>query len=168
MTVTITPDEVTGFTDITRPNFTMNETVSATATAQSPEVANTINVTASIVAPDVEPDLVITDGVSSVSITGAIQDPFVDRFTYVDEGRSDLNQTPTTVERIVNMPDDKIFFNLDQDNQVYVSRFFLITVRWEAGPVGNLVEQTPATFTLELKIYNEWEGIRAFVSNYYD
>ena len=91
-----------------------------------------------------------------------------DRFTYVDEGRSDLNQTPTTVERIVNMPDDKIFFNLDQDNQVYVSRFFLITVRWEAGPVGNLVEQTPATFTLELKIYNEWEGIRAFVSNYYD
>ena len=50
------------------------------------------------------------DGVSSVSITGAIQDPFVDRFTYVDEGRSDLNQTPTTVERIVNMPDDKIFF----------------------------------------------------------
>ena len=168
MTVTITPDEVTGFADITRPNFAMNQTVSATATAQSPEVANTINVTASIVAPDVEPDLVITDGVSSVSITGAIQDPFVDRFTYVDEGRSDLNQTPTTVERIVNMPDDKIYYDLDQDANAYVSRFFLITVRWESGPVGNLVEQTPATFTLELKIYNEWEGIRAFVSNYYD
>ena len=32
---------------------------------------------------------------------------------------------------------------------------------------GTLVEQTPATFTLELKIYNEWEGIRSFVSNYY-
>ena len=134
MTETITPDEVTGFADITRPNFAMNQTVSATATAQSPEVANTINVTASIVAPDVEPDLVITDGVSSVSITGAIQDPFVDRFTYVDEGRSDLNQTPTTVERIVNMPDDKIFFNLDQDNQVYVSRFFLITCLLYTSP----------------------------------
>ena len=86
MTVTITPDEVTGLADITRPNFAMNQTVSATATAQSPEVANTINVTASLVAPDVEPDLVITDGVSSVNITGAtLQDPFVDQFTYVDE-----------------------------------------------------------------------------------
>ena len=48
MTVTITPDEVTGFADITRPNFAMNQTVSATATAQSPEVANVINVTASM------------------------------------------------------------------------------------------------------------------------
>ena len=167
MTVSITPDEITGFADITRPNFAMNENVSATATATAPNVANVTNVTATLQSGS-EPDLVITDGVSSVSITGAIQDPFVDRFTYVDEGRSDLNQTPTTVERIVNMPDDKIFFNLDQDNQVYVSRFFLITVRREAGPVGNLVEQTPATFTLELKIYNEWEGIRAFISNYYD
>ena len=88
-------------------------------------------------------------------------------FTYVDEGRSDLNQTPTTVERIINMPADKIFFNLDQDNNAYVSRFFDITVQWESGPTGNLVAQTPATFVLELKIYNEWEGIRAFVSNYY-
>jgi hypothetical protein len=75
--------------------------------------------------------------------------------------------TPVVVERVVNMPADKLFYNLDQDASEYVSRFFTITVRWESGPVGNLVEQTPATFTLELKIYNEWEGIRAFVSNYY-
>ena len=54
----------------------MNQTVSATATAQSPEVANTINVTASIVAPDVEPDLVITDGVTSVVLTGAVTGSF--------------------------------------------------------------------------------------------
>ena len=30
MAVSITPDEATGFADITRPNFAMNETVSAT------------------------------------------------------------------------------------------------------------------------------------------
>ena len=168
MAVTITPDVATGLTDITRPNFTMNQTISASCSVTAPDVCNVTNVTAALQAPANEPDLVITSGTTSVNIGGTIQDPFVDRFTYVDEGRSDLNQTPTTVERIINMPADKIFFNLDQDNQVYVSRFFLITVRWEAGPVGNLVEQTPATFTLELKIYNEWEGIRAFVSNYYD
>ena len=68
MSVTITPDEVTGLTDITRPNFAMNQTVSATATATSPDVAQTINVTAELVAPDIEPDLVITDGSSSVNI----------------------------------------------------------------------------------------------------
>ena len=167
MAVTITPDEVTGLTDITRPNFAMNETVSATATAQSPDVAQTINVTAELVAPDVEPDLVITDGSSSVNIGGTLQDPFVDVFTYVEQGETDKTMTPVVVERVVNMPADKLFYNLDQDANAYVSRFFLITVRWESGPVNNLVEQTPATFTLELKIYNEWEGIRSFVSNYY-
>ena len=167
MTVSITPDEATGLTDITRPNFAMNETVSATCTVSAPNVCNVTNVTAAVQAPANEPDLVITDGTTSVNIGGTLQDPFVDRFTYVDEGRSDLNQTPTTVERIINMPSDKIFFDLDQDNNAYVSRFFDITVQWEAGTSGNLVAQTPATFVLELKIYNEWEGIRAFVSNYY-
>ena len=168
MSVTITPDGTATFlTDITRPNFAMNQTVSATVTAQSPDVANTINVTAELVAPDVEPDLVITDGSSSVNIGGTLQDPFVDVFTYVEQGETDKTMTPVVVERVVNMPADKLFYNLDQDANEYVSRFFLITVRWESGPANNLVEQTPATFTLELKIYNEWEGIRSFVSNYY-
>ena len=169
MSVTITPDGTATFlTDITRPNFAMNQTVSATATANSPDVANTINVTAELVAPDVEPDLVITDGTTSVNIGGTLQDPFVDEFTYIDEGESDKTQTPVTVQRVVNMPADKLMYNLNQDTTEYTSRFFTITVNWEQGPAGNLVAQTPATFTLELKIYNEWEGIRAFISNYYD
>ncbi len=168
MSVTITPDGTATFlTDITRPNFAMNQTVSASATATSPNIAQTINVTAELQAPDVEPDLVITDGSSSVNIGGTLQDPFVDVFTYVEQGETDKTMTPVVVERVVNMPADKIYYDLDQDANEYVSRFFLITVRWESGPSGNLVEQTPATFTLELKIYNEWEGIRSFVSNYY-
>ena len=168
MTVSITPDGTATFlTDITRPNFAMNQTVSASATATSPNVAQTINVTAELQAPDVEPDLVITDGSSSVNIGGTLQDPFVDVFTYVEQGETDKTMTPVVVERVVNMPADKIFYDLNQDANAYVSRFFLITVRWESGLAGNLVEQTPATFTLELKIYNEWEGIRSFVSNYY-
>ena len=168
MSVTITPDGTATFlTDITRPNFAMNQTVSASATATSPNIAQTINVTAELQAPDVEPDLVITGGSSSVNIGGTLQDPFVDVFTYVEQGETDKTMTPVVVERVVNMPADKIYYDLDQDANAYVSRFFLITVRWESGPVGNLVEQTPATFTLELKIYNEWEGIRSFVSNYY-
>ena len=168
MSVTITPDGTATFlTDITRPNFAMNQTVSATATAQSPDVANTINVTAELVAPDVEPDLVITDGSTSVSIGGTLSDPFLDVFKYVEQGQSDKTSTPVTVERLVNMPPDKVMFDLQQDGTSYVTKTFTVTVQWESGPVGNLTAQTPATFTLELKIYNSWEGIRSFVANYY-
>ena len=166
MTVSITPDEATDLADITRPNFAINQTVSASATATAPNVANVTNVTASLQSGS-EPDLVITDGTTSVNIGGTLQDPFVDEFTYIDEGQSDKTQTPVTVQRVVNMPADKLMYNLNQDNTEYTSRFFTITVNWEEGPAGNLVAQTPATFTLELKINNAYEGIRSFISNYY-
>ena len=159
MTVTITPDGTATFlTDITRPNFAMNQTVSASATAQSPDVAQTINVTAELVAPDVEPDLVITDGSSSVNIGGTLQDPFVDVFTYVEQGETDKTMTPVVVERVVNMPADKILYNLNQDNTTPYIETFTITVTADTGTT---------TFTLELKINNEYEGIRSFISNYY-
>ena len=166
MTVSITPDEATDLADITRPNFAINQTVSASATATAPNVANVTNVTASLQSGS-EPDLVITDGTTSVNIGGTLQDPLVDEFTYIDEGQSDKTQTPVTVQRVGNMPADKLMYNLNQDTTEYTSRFVTITVNWEQGPAGNLVAQTPATFTFELKIYNEWEGIRSFISNYY-
>ena len=166
MAVTITPDGTATFlTDITRPNFTMNQTVSASCSVASPNVCNVTNVTASVQGN--QPDLVITPGSTSVSITGSIEDPFVDEFKYVEQGESDKSSTPVTVQRLVNMPPDKVMFDLNQDNTSYTTEAFTVTVQWESGPAGNLTAQTPATFTLELKIYNEWEGIRSFISNYY-
>tara|TARA_B100001287_G_scaffold212587_1_gene181412 strand:+ start:229 stop:693 length:465 start_codon:yes stop_codon:yes gene_type:complete len=154
MAITITPDEATGLTDITRPNFTMNQTV----TASSDDGSDTItNVTASVAGS--QPNLVITPSSSSVSITGTLTDPFVDEFTYIDEGQSDRTQTPVTVQKIVNMPADKVMYNLNQDTTVYATETFTITVTADTGTT---------VFTLELKIYNEWEGIRSFISNYYD
>ena len=166
MAVTITPDGIATFlTDITRPNFTMNQTVSASCSVASPNVCNVTNVTASVQGN--QPDLVITPGSTSVSITGTLEDPFVDEFKYVEQGESDKSSTPVTVQRLVNMPPDKVMFDLNQDNTSYTTETFTVTVQWESGPAGNLTAQTPATFTLELKIYNEWEGIRSFISNYY-
>ncbi len=165
MAVTITPDEATGLTDITRPNFTMNQTVTAACSVTSPDICNVTNVTATV--QGTQPNLVITPGSTSVSITGSIEDPFVDEFTYIEQGESDKTQSPVTVQRLVNMPSDKLFYDLNQDNTNFTTEIFNITVQWESGTAGNLVAQTPATFTLELKIYNEWEGIRSFVSNYY-
>ena len=166
MAVSITPDGTATFlTDLTRPNFTINQVVSASCTAPSGQDCNVTNVTATV--QGTQPNLVITPGSTSVSITGSIEDPFVDEFTYIEQGESDKTQTPVTVQRIVNMPADKLFYDLNQDNTNFTTEIFNITVQWEAGLTGNLVAQTPATFTLELKIYNEWEGIRSFVSNYY-
>ena len=166
MAVTITPDGTATFlTDLTRPNFTMNQVVSASATAAGGQEANVTNVTATV--QGTQPNLVITPGSTSVSITGSIEDPFVDEFTYIEQGESDKTQTPVTVQRIVNMPADKLFYDLNQDSTNFTTEIFNITVQWASGTAGNLVAQTPATFTLELKIYNEWEGIRSFISNYY-
>ena len=167
MSVTITPDEVTGLTDITRPNFAMNQTVSASATATAPNVANVTNVTASVAGT--QPDLVITSGTTSVNIGGTLQDPFLDQFTYVEKGTDSslYPKTPVTVTKIDNMPADKLMYNLEQDNTTPYIETFTITVNWEQGPAGNLVAQTPVTFTLELKINNAYEGIRSFISNYY-
>tara|TARA_B100000900_G_scaffold414277_1_gene440499 strand:- start:2609 stop:3007 length:399 start_codon:yes stop_codon:yes gene_type:complete len=132
----------------------MNQTV----TASSDDGSDTItNVTASVAGA--QPNLVITAGTSSVSITGTLDDPFIDEFTYVDQGQSDKTQTPITVQRVVNMPPDKVMYNLNQDATVFATEIFTITVTADTGVVS---------FPLELKIYNEWEGIRAFVSNYYD
>ena len=166
MSVSITPDEVTGLPDITRPNFTMNTSVSATASASSPNQAAVTNVSATVQGS--QPNLTITPGTTSVSISGTLSDPFNDVFTYVEPGQTNLNSTPIQVEGTDNMPSDKVMYDLNQDGSAYVSEFFDITVQWESGPAGNLVAQTPATFTLELKIYNEWEGIRSFISNYYN
>ena len=154
MAVTITPDGTATFlTDITRPNFTMNQTVSASCSVASPNVCNVTNVTATVQGN--QPDLVITPGSTSVSITGSIEDPFVDEFKYVEQGESDKSSTPVTVQRLVNMPPDKVMFDLNQDNTSYTTETFTVTVQWESGPAGNLTAQAPATFTLELKIYNE-------------
>ena len=165
MSVSITPDEVTGLPDITRPNYTMNTSVSASCSVSSPNQCAVTNVNATVQGN--QPNLVITPGTTSVSITGTLADPFSDFFTYVEQGKTNLNSTPTTVEGTDNMPDDKVLYDLNQDGSNYVSEFFDITVQCESGPSGNMTAQSPATFTLELKIYNECEGIRSFISNYY-
>ena len=168
MSVTITPDEVTGLADITRPNFAMNQTVSASATPTAPATdANVTNVTASVAGT--QPNLFITPGTTSVNIGGTLQDPFEDQFTYVEKGTDDslYPKIPVTVTKVDNMPSDKLLYDLNQDNTSPYIETFTVTVQWEQGTAGNLVAQTPVTFTLELKINNEYEGIRSFISNYY-
>ena len=154
MSVTITPDEVTGLADITRPNFAMNQTVSASATPTAPATdANVTNVTASVAGT--QPNLVITPGTTSVNIGGTLQDPFEDQFTYVEKGTDDslYPKIPVTVTKVDNMPSDKLLYDLNQDNTSPYIETFTVTVQWEQGTAGNLVAQSPVTFTLESVSY---------------
>ena len=153
MAITITPDEATGLTDITRPNFAMNQTV--TASTDDPLNETITNVTASVAGS--QPDLVITSGTTSVNIGGTLTDPFNDQFTYVEKGTT-YPKTPVTVTKVSNMPADKLMYNLEQDNTTPYTETFTITVTADTGTT---------TFTLELKINNAYEGIRSFISNYY-
>ena len=104
-----------------------------------------------------------------MNIGGTLQDPFEDQFTYVEKGTDEslYPKVPVTVTKVDNMPSDKLLYNLNQDNTTPYIETFTVTVQWEQGTAGNLVAQTPATFTLELKINNAYEGIRSFISNYY-
>ncbi len=161
MTISVSPfAEPWSIPDRTRPTFTINQTVTASTDDALQETIT--NVTATV--DGTEPDLVITPGTTSVSITGSFADPFVDSFTYVDAGESTNTMTPITVVGAPNLPPDKVFYDLDQDMTAYTVKTFTVVVSYEL----NNSAQTPESFTLTMKINNEWEGIRSLVDNYYD
>ena len=66
------------------------------------------------------------------------------------------------------MPADKTMYDLDQDMTAYTLKTFTVVVSWESGPTGNLTAQPDESFTVTMKINNEWEGIRSFIDTYYD
>ena len=161
MTISVSPfAEPWSIPDRTRPTFTINQTVTASTDDAVNETIT--NVTATV--DGTEPDLVITPGTTSVSITGSFADPFVDSFTYVDAGESTNTMTPITVVGAPNLPAGKVFYDLDQDMTAYTTKTFTVVVSYEL----NNVAQTPESFTLTMKINNEWEGIRSLVDTYYD
>ena len=161
MTISVSPfAEPWSIPDRTRPTFTINQTVTASTDDAINETIT--NVTATV--DGTEPDLVITPGTTSVSITGSFADPFSDSFTYVDAGESTNTMTPITVVGAPNLPAGKVFYDLDQDMTAYTVKTFTVVVSYEL----NNSAQTPESFTLTMKINNEWEGIRSLVDNYYD
>ena len=155
--------------DITNSTFAINDSLTLSGTAGEQNISGAISFQSMA---DLNNQLNLTlggDGTSVLTVAGNWDDPFNDQFTYVEKGTDSslYPKTPVTVTKIDNMPADKLMYNLEQDNTTPYIETFTITVNWEQGPAGNLVAQTPVTFTLELKINNAYEGIRSFISNYY-
>lgn len=156
ISITISPaglDPLTQIADTTRATRTVN----ATITAVSDDISETIE-TVSATLEQSEPGVTITNGVSSVSITGKYIDPFDDVFTYVEKGSSDLIETPKVVVSVRNMPPNKEFYNLDQDTRAESIRNYTVRIK---------TNMSTYTFSVTHTIYNEWEGIRSFVADYY-
>ena len=57
-----------------------------------------------------------------------------------------------------NVPPNKNFYKLKQDTREESIRHYTITV---------VTSLTTENFEVTHRIYNEWEGIRSFISNYY-
>ena len=172
----------TQFAEKTRPDYTLSHSVSASTNTVSGQNATwsvtSTNCTAVTYSyydgggsnvgggTDLTSTLTITPGTSSVSISGTFNDPFSDSFTYVEKGGTDLEDTPTTVVGVSNMPAGKDFYFLDQDQRWYVLVTFTIQVV-ETAPSPYTGSNT-ATFYPTLRVENSWEGIRSFVDTYYD
>ena len=62
------------------------------------------------------------------------------------------------------MPSGKVLYDLNQDNTEYVTKGLFMTVDYEDI---NGVAQTSVNFYPEVKLYNPWERMRSFISNYY-
>ena len=153
--MTISVDKTT-FTTLTRPNFTVSETVIASTDDASSETINSV----SAVVNQTESNITITGGSTSVAVSGSYGNPFTDTFTYVNAGSSNLLMTPITVTGQDNVPADQIFFELSQDTSATASSPYTVTVTYNTS----LTE----TFTVTQTINNEFDAIKTFVSEYYD
>ena len=153
ISIVVSPGSPTEILSTTRTLKTVNATI--TATGDAGEIIQSVLVELE----ENEPGVTILNEITSSSISGTYIDPFEDSFTYIERGSSNLIETPKTVIGTENMPTNKYFFILSQDTREESVRHYIVTVISSAG--SNSFEVTHS-------IYNEWEGIRSFVDNYYD
>lgn len=151
MPITIDPEET--LTEVVR-----GESFTATITAIADE-EEIENVTA-ILQGDAEPQIIITPKETSVDISGEYLDPFLDIFTFVEKGSSNLIETPKEVVGLSNLPPNKDFFDLDQDTRNIVTKTFTVIVTYDGG---NIEE-----FTITQDLLNTLDAIKDFVGSYYE
>ena len=159
-------------TDITNSTFAINETLTVVGTAGEQNIDGAISFQdpADLGIPDnstSQANITFSgEGTSVITVGGNWNDPFSDQFTYVEKGTdpSLYPKTPVTVTQVGNMPSDKLMYNLNQDNTEFVTKGLFLTVSYEDI---NGVAQPNVSFYPEVKLYNSYERIRSFISNYY-
>jgi hypothetical protein len=159
VSLTISPagdDPLTQIESTLRSVRTVNASI--TPTGDAGEVINSVTATPI----NVDGDIVITSGTSSVSIVGKYDDPFLDTFQYVSKGSSNKIENSTSVVGISNVPPNKELFDLDQDLRQLETIEYEITVEYDDEFFAPATE----TFTVTHDIINDLEAIRSFLDSY--
>jgi len=135
-----------------------------TVSAYLTEPTLDLEVITSVEITEVIPDsnVVITNGVTSSTVSGKNTNQFLDQFTFVEKGSSDLLETPTTVDSVDDLPPEKDFFSLNQDSRLSVMKEYTVTVTYETFGMPDTLSQT-----LTQEVMNDYEAVRSFVQNYY-
>ena len=77
----------------------------------------------------VDADIVVANGISSVTISGIHKTAFeADEVRYVQKGSSDKLETPTILYNISDVPPNKDLFYLNQDPKDSVTRTYTVKV----------------------------------------
>jgi hypothetical protein len=112
------------------------------------------SVTGSLSGTPIEQTIVVTDGISSVTISGRHQNTFTDKFLYTEPGQTDLTVTPNEAIGRGNVPSDKNLFKLTQDLRRSEIRTYNIVVN------GNI------NISVTQEVLNPLEPMRQFMANY--
>lgn len=150
MSITLSPEELTPAVRLKDFSFTVG--VSAGDSVDE--------ITVSLIGES-EP-ITITTTDSSFSASGKYITGFTDTLTYVNQGSSNLTETPTSVVGIQNMPTDKALFDLAQDQKQSLFRTYSITVKYTED-----FESKTETIQLQHEVANDLESIRSFMATYY-
>jgi len=111
-----------------------------------------------------DPEIKITPGESSVAISGRHSTVFLDVFTYVSVGSSNLIEEAKTAVGVAFLPNISNMYDLKQDGALEKIRQFKITVTYYIPPAVNtkLTEE----FTVPQTVENGLEAVRQFMANY--
>jgi len=112
------------------------------------------SVSGSLSGSPAEPGITVTNGTSSVTISGKHEFTFTDTFRYTEPGQSDLTTTPTTVISRGNVPPSKNLFELNQDQRQSQTRTYTLIVNGSS------------TLTVTQEVLNPLEAMRQFMANY--
>ncbi|MGY9107793.1 MAG: hypothetical protein ACKVG0_14950 [Alphaproteobacteria bacterium] len=153
--VTVNPGSGTVITAVDRVG-----TINATVTAAGDDGETITNVTSTTYT-----GITMSGGEDNCTLIGTYEDGWTDIFTYVEQGYSNLNSTPTSITGTANLPDDKVVYDLSQDTTNSITKTYTITVSYEDDASS---AQTPENFTVTHVINNTWTAIYNKMDTYYD
>lgn len=153
--------------EITRPNLNVNYTISA----EGNENEIITNISTTLIGS--QSNINIVNGATS-TITGEIEDPFLDVFHFVDEGFANnpgysTHQDEQEVIGVENMPENKVLYELIQDLEPTAVTEFTVVVTYNTVGESMEIDETgvQTTFNVTLTVNNSWDGIYDFMQNYY-